>query len=210
MEVRPDAGRNAAFIHQEQVSRTGILLNSRFTVDPTSHFAPVPIARSRWARFTRHHETRGGFNLQPDGGKMEASGDWWQSRSEHGHALTTVLPTRGRIERGSDPATMVSTFDFPIETLYFLDTAKQWYRAESIATGKPFTLTPIDPSMAIPALATESLAYTSRNREMLNRAKDRPNHFIALTSEAPGTKTHPGIRWRETRTVITGPVVGRN
>jgi hypothetical protein len=207
MEVRPDAGRNAAFIHQEQISRTGILPSSRFTVDPTSLFAPVPIAKSRWSRFTKNHNTRGSFNLQPDGGKMEASGDWWQSRSEHGHALTTVLPTRGRIERGADADTFVSTFDFPIDTLYFLDARNQWHRAESIATGKPFSLTPIDASMADPALAAESLAYTGRNRELLNRAAKRPNHFIALTNNAPGIKTHPGIRWRETHTVITGPVV---
>ena len=209
MEVRPDAGQNAAFLHQEQVSRTGILMGSRFTVDPACFLFPVPIAKSRWSRFTDDYNTRGSFNLQPGGGKMEASGDWWQSRSEHGHALTAVVSTRGRIERTAVPNTFVSTFDFPIETLYFLDEKSQWHRSEAIATGKPFTLTPVDPTMAEPALAKEANAFAQRNRDILNRAKNRPGHFVALTGQAPGIDTHPGIHWKETRTVITGPVLGK-
>ncbi len=207
MEVRPDSGQNAAFLHQEQISRSGILMSSRFTVDPACLFTPVPIARSRWSRFTDDYNTRGSFNLQPGGGKMEASGDWWQSRSEHGHALTAVVSTRGRIERSADPKVFVSTFDFPIETLYFLDESKQWHRAEAIATGKPFSLTPVDATVAEPALAKEANAFTTRNREVFNRARNRPNHFIALTAKAPGIDTLPGIRWKQTQTVITGPVV---
>ena len=30
----------------------------------------------------------------------------------------------------------------------------------------------------------------------------------ASYTHAPGIATNPGIRWKETRTVITGPVVG--
>jgi hypothetical protein len=207
MEVRPDAGQNAAFLHQEQFSRTGILTGSRFTVDPACLFSPVPIARSRWSRYTDGSDTRGSFNLQPGGGKMEASGDWWQSRSEHGHALSAVVPTRGRIERTATPGTLVSTFGFQIETLYFLDENNQWHRAESIATGKPFSLTPVDATMAEPALAKLANDFSTRNRMMLERAKNRPGHFVAVTSQAPGIETHTGIRWKETLTVITGPVI---
>lgn len=207
METRSDGGQNAAYLHQEQISRTGILMNSKFTVDPACLFNPVPIAKSRWSRFTDDYNSRGSFNLQPAGGKMDASGDWWQSRSEHGHALSAVIPSRGRIERTASSNTFVSTFDFPIETLYFLDGASQWHRAQSIATGKPFVLTPIEASMAEPALARETIAFTTRNREILERAKNRPNHFIAITGKTPGIDTHPGIRWKETRTVITGPII---
>ena len=61
--------------------------------------------------------------------------------------------------------------------------------------------------MAEPAIAKEATAFTTRNREILQRAKQRPNHFIAVTGQAPGIDTLPGIHWKETRTVITGPVV---
>lgn len=207
MEVRPDREQNAAYIHQEQFSRTGILTTSRFTVDPACWFTPVPIAKSRWSRFTDDYNTRGTFSLQPAGGKMGASGDWWQSRSEHGHALSAVISTRGRIERTADPKTFVSTFDFPIRKLYFLDESKEWLSAENIATGKPFTVKPEAFSAAEKVIADESMAFSARNRQILVRAKNRTGHFVALTEQAPGIDTYTGIRWQETRTVITGPVV---
>jgi hypothetical protein len=209
MEVRPDAGLNAAFVHQEQISRTGILLSGRFTVDPACYFVPVPIASSRWSRYTNDYNTRGTFNLQPADTKLEASGDWWQSRSEHGHAISAVVPTRGRIETTDNPNELVSTFSFPIETLYHLDSNGQWHRAEKIVTGKKFTLSPVDPTMVEPALAKEANAFCKRNQEIFNRAYRRKNHFIAITANAPGIDTLPGIRWRETQTVITGPVLGK-
>ena len=28
-----------------------------------------------------------------------------------------------------------------------------------------------------------------------------------ITDQAPGIATHPGIRWKETRTIVTGPVL---
>ena len=209
MEVRPDGGQNAAFLHQEQISRTGILTSANFKVDPACMMSPVPIAQSRWSRFTNRYDTKGSFNLVPSGGKMEGSGDWWQSRSEHGHALSAVISTRGRIEATSNPGEFVSTFDFPLETFYFLDANQQWHRADSVTTGKPFKATPVDATMAEPALAKEAVAFTTRNRQMLERAKSRKGHFVAITTHAPGIDTLTGIRWKETRTVLTGPVLAR-
>lgn len=209
MEVRPDGGQNAAFLHQEQVSRTGILSSASFKVDPACMMSPVPIAQSRWTRFTNRYDSKGSFNLVPSGGKMEGSGDWWQSRSEHGHALSAVISTRGRIEGTSNPGEFVSTFDFPLETLYFLDANKQWHRAESITTGKPFITTPVNASMAEPELAKEANAFATRNQGILERAKKRLGHFVAITTHAPGIDTLQGIRWKETRTVITGPILAR-
>ena len=209
MEVRPDEGLNAAFIHQEQVSRTGILLSGRFTVDPACLFLPVPITTSRWSRYTSDYDTRGTFNLQPADGKLQASGDWWQSRSEHGHLISAVIPTRGRIEATDSANEMVSTFSFPINTLYHLDSAGQWHRADQIVTGKNFTLTPVDPTMVLPELAKEANAFSKRNQEIFNRASKRNGHFVAITNAAPGIDTLPGIHWKETQTVITGPVMGK-
>lgn len=209
MEVRPDAGINAAFVHQEQISRTGILTGSRMLIDPACLFLPVPIATSRWARYTNRYDTAGTFNLQPRDGKLEASGDWWQSRSEHGHILTAVLPTRGRIERTGKENELVSTFSFPIQVLYYLDATNQWHRAENIRTGHGFTLTPVDATMAQPSIAAEANAFSKRNQEILNRASRRQGHFVAVSRDADGIDTLPGIRWQETHTVITGPIADR-
>ncbi len=207
MEVRPDGGVNAAYLHQEQFSRTGVLTGSNFTINTPAIYQPVPIAESRWARYTDGSGAKGTFNLQPADGKLQVSGDWFQSRSEHGHVLSAVVSTRGRIERTDKPDTYLSTFEFPIETLYYLDEAKQWHRADGITAGKRFTLTPVETTMVLPTLIAEAGAFASRNHQFIMRAKDRPGHFIAISTAAPGIDTHPGIRWKETKTLITGPIV---
>lgn len=206
MEVSPDNGGNAAYLHQEQFSRAGILTRTSFNVDPACFLTPVPIAKSRWARFTTDYNTRGNFLLQPNAGKLDAAGDWWQSRSEHGHSLSAVVATRGRIESSAEDGVFVSTFDFPIKTFYYLDEENQWHKAEDITTGKPFRLRKVDGSSVMPVLSREAAAFTARNNGILNRAIQRPSHFVAITGEAPAIDTHPGIRWKETRTIITGSI----
>ena len=210
MEVRPDSGVNAAYVHQEQFSRTGVLTGADFTLNIPAVFQPVKIAEARLARFTGGSGAKGAFNLQPTDGKLVASGDWFQSRSEHGQTLSAVVPTRGRIERTDVPNTFVSTFEFQIETLYFCSDTGQWFRGEAIDTGKPFTLTAIETSLAIDSLKVEEEAFAQRNHDFLALAKARPGHFIAITRHAPGIDTLPSIRWRETHTVITGPVVNQD
>jgi hypothetical protein len=207
MEVRPDGGLNAGFIHQEQFCRTGVLTGSSFTINTPSTFEPVPIASSRWARYTTSSNPKGNFNLQPTGGKLAASGDWFQSRSEHGHILSAVISTRGRIERTETPNRYLSTFEFPIDKIYVLDNSGQWHRATAIVAGKQFELTSIESEMALQELNVEAEEFAARNKALLRSSLQRPGHFIAITSHAPGIDTLPGIRWKETRTVITGPIV---
>ena len=207
IEVRPDGDLNAAYLHQEQFCRTGVLTGSNFTIDTPSMFQPVSIAESRWSRFSDSRSTKGSFNLQPDGGKLIASGDWFKSRSEHGHVLSSVVSTRGRIEQTTTPNTYISTFEYPINALYYLDKSKQWHRSENITTGKSFILTPVDASMVIPILTEEMNAFAERNRQFLATASNRPGHFIAIATGAAAIDTNPSIHWKETRTIITGPVV---
>jgi hypothetical protein len=210
MEVCPDSGVNAAYIHQEQFSRTGVLTGADFTIHTPAVFQPVKIAGDRLARFTGGSGAKGAFNLQPADGKLVASGDWFQSRSEHGQTLSAVIPTRGRIEQTDVENTLVSTFEFPIETLYYRNETGQCYRAEAIEAGKPFTLTAVETALAMESLAAEEEAFAPRNQHFLAYAKGRPSHFIAITRHAPGIDTLPGIQWKETRTVITGPVVAKD
>ena len=205
MEVRPDGQQNAAFIHQEQFSRTGVMTSPSFTVDASALVAPVPIASSRWARLTSGYDSSGAYDIQPSDGKLYASGGWFQSRSEQGQLVTAVVPTRGRIEATAQPDTLISTFDFPIETLLYKGASGQWHRADNIVKGNRIKLSPIDPTMVLPILTQNRKLFTERNRDFLRRVEDRKDHFIAFTDEAPAIETHPGIDWKTT-TVITGPI----
>ena len=208
MEVRPDGDQNAAFVVQEQFARTGVLTKSNFRLDTPANFLPVPISSSRWARLTTEHRgNKGTFNLQPDGAGSLISGDWFQSRSEHGHQITAVVPTRGRIETSSSPDQMVSTFDYPIKDLYYLDKAGKWHRANSIQTGKAFVISPVEFPMVDPELTTLQNSLSKRNAQAFAKLRGRKGCFIAVTEEAPGIATQSSIRWKKTTTIITGPVV---
>jgi hypothetical protein len=205
MEVRPDGNQNAAFIHQEQFSRSGVMTSPSFTVETPALIAQTPLAPSRWARFTSGYGSSGTYDLQPKSGGLFASGDWFQSRSEQGQLITAVLPTRGRIEATNDPGTVVSTFDFPLEMILYRDPSGQWHRGENIAKGQPAKLTPVDPTMVQPILNDTADRFTARNQAFLRRVSDRNDSYIAFAKQAPAVETHPGIDWK-TDTVITGPI----
>jgi hypothetical protein len=206
MEVRPDESQNAAFVHQEQFSRTGVMTSPSFTIDASTLFAPVPIKSSRWSRFTDDYETSGNYDLQPTGGKLFCSGSWFQSRSEQGQLLTAVVPTRGRIEHAKQDGRLISSFDFPIKTLLYFDENGNWHRADNLTKGKPVALTSIDPTMALPILNDLHKKFTSRHQSFLKKVQERKGHYIAITTDAPAIETHSSIDW-ETTTIITGPIV---
>ncbi|WAC18118.1 hypothetical protein OVA24_12815 [Luteolibacter sp. SL250] len=205
MEVPAGNGENAAFILQEQVSRTGVLTRANFGIEVPSLFSPVPMEENRWTRFN-DNETDGNYSLQPDGAALGASGDWFQSRSMQGQMITSVVPTRGRIERAAGSSELLSTFGFPIEKLFYRDAQGQWFRAESVETGKPFALTSVDESLIRPEIDSLQSEFSRRNSMLFERARERKDHFIAVTAAAPAIETHPGIRWQETRTIITGGI----
>ncbi len=206
MEVRPDENQNAAFIHQEQFSRTGVMTSPSFSIDASALFVPVPIKSSRWSRFTDDSNTAGNYDLQPTGGKLFTSGSWFQSRSEQGQLISAVVPTRGRIELTQEAGRLVSNFDFPIKTLLYRDDDGNWHRVENLTKGKSAKLTPIDPSMVQPILNKMNLKFTERNKLFLKKVQERNGHYIAITDEASAIETHPSIDW-DTTTIITGPIV---
>lgn len=214
MEVRPDNNENAAYIHQEQFSRTGVLTGGRFKLDENVSLSPVPIADSRWARLTNTvsyyaFRSQGNYSLNPADGKLAASGDWFQSRSEQGHEIDAVVPTRGRLElaTAAGEPELLSTFEFPLETVFYLDSSKQWWRAENVQPGVRFKPVAVASSMVDPVLNQERSRFGKRHEQALNRVAKRPGAFLAIATAAPGIATYSGIKWKETHTVVTGPVV---
>jgi hypothetical protein len=212
MEVRPDDGENTAYIFQEQVSRTGVLLGGGFKVNDPALITPVPLASSQWSRLTQTNEG-GGMRYETLVGdsSLEVDGDWFQSRSEQGQLVRAIIPTRGRIEARSNggPPTFLSTFDFPIETLYYVAPGGGIWRAEKITPGKAFTCQEVlgaaDKEHAL-FINTARDSFTPRTRKAFAPLATREGHFVAMTTEGPGIDTLKGIKWQTTRTYITGPV----
>lgn len=210
MEVRSDATENAAFISQEQIARTGVLFSTGFTTSEPGYLTPVLIGQSRWARVTEENE--GGnsrYTLEVEESGLKAGGDWFQSRSEHGHLIETVRPTRGRIEMvTANPAPVItSTFEFPLETLYYLAPDGSFWLGENVLQGRNTKLTPVAVSRFDSWHATQRDQFAAQNRVRFDLVSTRLDHFVATSSEMSAVETLESIDWKETKAVITGPVI---
>lgn len=211
MEVRPDHEENAAYLHQEQFSRTGVLLGTGFTLDDPAILNVVPLDPSRWARVTTDNNGGGAqYNYKPEDMKWACSGDWFQSRSEQGQNIEAVIPTRGRIERTSTagPPSFLSSFDFPLADFYYVDASGGAWQASQISTGRTFTCQAISRADLDRALGGLRKLFTRRNQAHFDATSPakRKESFLAVTGEGPAVKTFGSINWTSTRTVVTGPV----
>lgn len=211
MELRPEAGENVGYLRQEQFARTGVLLSSRHVLPEAGFVTGVPLAESPWARVTTNYTSRSGnYTLQKEGQGLAASGDWYQSRSEHGHLLYALRPTRGRIEMDSNnPPRLVSSFDFPIELLVFKDKDGKCWTARNLTQGASVTADPIGESSYQDAVRQSTSLASETLGKSIKPLAQRHSHFLARTGAAPGLESYPGIHWRETTTVITGPLTTR-
>lgn len=208
MEVRPDAGENRAYLIQEQVSRTGVLIGGSFELGEAAAITPVPLAPGDWSRLTT---VNGGadmrYTARPEGDRLAVSGDWFKSRSEQGQLVQAVIPTRGRLELQSDSGapTFNSTFDHPLDTVYYIDANHDHWRAENLRTGTAATCVPISEEDHRGAIDRQARQLGTRQAELLRRAGRRPGHYVAVTEAAPPVPTFTSIRWKAHTTIITGP-----
>jgi hypothetical protein len=210
IEVRPDSGENNAYVLQEQISRTGVLLGGSFSLSESAAITPVPISESPWARLTPSNGGGGmRYTAKFDDGKLAVTGDWFQSRSEQGQLIRAVIPTRGRIEikEGGGPPVLLSTFEFPIETLYYVDRGNNFWVARNLKPGTNTTCTQLTVADFNDAIRDQSAKLGDRHRRMLDSASRRPDHYIAITDEAPAVESFDSIKWTNTHTILTGPTL---
>jgi hypothetical protein len=210
IEIRPDAGENRAYILQEQISRTGVLLGGKFTTSEEAAITPVPIAESPWARLT---PARGGagmrLTLAPRKRGLEVRGDMFQSRSEQAQLVRAVVPTRGRIEieNPDGPPRFISSFQFAIETLHYCDPQGGCWKAKNLTAGEPVTARQISEGDYQQAVTSLRNRFGTRHGNLLQAASKRPDHYVATTSTPPTVATFDAIRWTSDQAILTGPVV---
>ncbi len=205
VEIVEDGGTSTAHVVQQQYSRAGLLIGSRFEVDPVCQVLPARVSMNPWTRF--HDQSMGGFrfDLQPEGGVLQASGDWFQSRSEQAQVLRAVMPMRGGISRAG--GAYASGFGFGIDELYLCDGEGLWHRAKAVAPGAAFPAERITAAEALEALKGEEARHDSiLEKDFLHRLASRKNSFVAITGSAPGIDTLSSIRWKSTRTILTGRI----
>jgi len=137
-----DPDRNAAYVLQQQVSRTGVLLGNACPIRETSWMHPVANAgdgststlRQGTSRYAEVDDTR-------------RTGAWFQSRSDQTYTLQTVRSSRGRLALAGTPDApeIVSSIDTPLSRVVLLDAAGKAWRCESLGTGERKALSPATP-----------------------------------------------------------------
>ena len=210
IEVQPE--ENTAYIQQQQIARTGVLLKTSFQTKGNEIITPVVLAESRWARITPRNgggESRYRISIG-DKNTRDLSGDWFKSRSEYGHLATSIQATRGRLELLSPngPPTVTSTFDFPLKKIYYFDSSGGiWQSSGTLASGRKTQLTPVPEADFNTWLRERYTELDAASKKRLGLVAERQGHFIALANEGPFIDTLPSLRWKESTALITGPVV---
>ena len=212
VEVRSDDGEYKAYVKQQQFCRTGVMMSGDFETSTNAFISPLPLEESRLSRVTLDNfGGSGSYSISQGETGTLAEGDWFQSRSQLGHYLEAVMPTRGRItleNTGSDPV-LHSGFDFPISTLLYQDDQGVWWSSQSeVQQGAKVSAKEITNEQAKSALGEATELFTKELRTLtINKLMKRKGHFFAITTEAPAIDTHTSIDWERTHSVFTGPVV---
>lgn len=188
---------------QEQVSRTGVLLNGRFTLPEDVGMYPVRTESGRPAE--------GGAMLEwPDGAR---DGDWFANRRIQGQVLERARSSRARVAwiPGEDgrPPRVVSTLNTTLGTLVLRDREGNHWRADQVTPGRGMDLSAIRPAEAAELL--DSWRSREEGPFPIGGAAGRNGWFAAVAASA-GTEYLPtlkSIRWEDRPVVYTGPYVER-
>lgn len=203
-----EASDNNAYIHQEQVSRTGVLIGNRFELTEPSTITPLPLMSSQWTRLNSDSSNDQSYEMNFIDKGLQVSGDWFQSRSEQAQSLQAVVPTRARIEStdATNAAALLSNFEYEIGEFFYRGKDGKYWRAQNIASGKNFLARECTQSEYDAFIRTSGSKLGKSQFDHLERLAQRPGSYIATTNQAPMLETFSSIKWMENHTIITGLV----
>lgn len=206
IELQPE--ENNAYITQEQAARTGVLLSSAFKTSEPAMISPVALQASRWSRVVLNGNSPSSYSVEHGTQGLNLSGDWFQSRSIHGHLLKTVRPTRGRVElspRAGAPV-LTSSFEHDLGTIFYQADDQSWWTADALEKGNSVTLQPTTEDQFNVWLDKQAQRFAKQNALQLRYLAKQPGRFYAITEDAKAIDTYQSIKWLSTTTIITGPV----
>lgn len=208
-----EPGDAAAYVTQEQVCRTGVLLGAAFETAQPATIEPLALPDTQWVKLKKTQNTQA-VQLTQNG--RERSGNCFQSRAEQGHLLRAVVPTRARLElkAGAEPGAapeVVSALGFTVDWLCYKDDERQWWVLEQpLATGTSAVLKKAQTTEILKALGEAAKPAEESLRKQIEKPfLERTGWFYARASQAPGLTldTLAAIRWQDDRILVSGPVV---
>ncbi|MEM7143697.1 MAG: hypothetical protein AAF591_01090 [Verrucomicrobiota bacterium] len=210
INLEPTSGERRAYITQEQLARTGLLIRTGFEVEDNTMLTPLRLEATRWSHFDTNRSRSN--ELEIHGRQM--AGEWFRSRSESAHLVQAARPTRARIEllsKGSDndkPPKLFSSLGFDADELYYVDDDGEFWRSASpVKTGRPVILEACTRSDADKWWSEES-SHASRNlADRLQLILDRgKNTFLVSTKDSRANPIDAGdfVRWSNSRILVFG------
>lgn len=209
MEI--NAEENKTYIIQEQAARTGVLIRRAFETSEAAMISPVALQPSRWSRVVLDGSSPNHYSANHHDQGLSLDGDWFQSRSVHGHILKTVRPSRGRIElspQASTP-TLTSSLDSDLSDIYYQAPDGSWWYAQALAKGNRVTLKPSNATAFSEWLQQQGEQFSEQNRNHLRQLATQPGRFYATSDNARAIESYHAIHWLSTSTVLTGPLKHR-
>lgn len=210
--VNIEPAETAAYVTQEQVCRTGVLLGGEFETAHPVLMEPLALADSPWVKLKK----KPGFQaprLYLEGGRQ--GGTYFQSRVEQAHALRAVIPGRARLEMkaGLAPGTapeIVSSLGFSVENLFYVDEAGAVWKADhALDSGRSVKLSASqvqELKKRVSEQADLAAGQVRRRLDDLLLSSPPRNTFLATARRAPGftLDTLPSIGWKEDRVLLFG------
>lgn len=194
----PELNREAVF--QEQASRTGMLLGTRFALPPNA------------AAYQKlGTEAVGSVSVASAG--LNYTGEWFRSRSVQTQVLSEVRPSRGRIERASSgtvdgqPPALVSNLEDALVQIHYRDRRGGCWAGTEIVAGRSTSLRAASPEECTFAWTQAYAEAGPQLQRRLSALMDSRDVYIARadasSSEAP-IDSLGGIRWNESTLLYLG------
>lgn len=210
VDLQSDTDEMRSYTVQEQISRTGVMLDTGFTTK--QRYEITPVARN----FTEPHGFPSSINREIMNGNLafngdKFSGDFFRSRALQAYSLRNSEPNRSRIElQGEESGTpiLVSSLPTRIEALCYRDgKGKDWI----LPTGKvvePGARIPLESTddRELPDWAQEIISQFSATRQKQIHGLRERNRFYAKIADPASfvLATHPSIHWEKTLLLLTG------
>ncbi len=193
---------------QEQSATTGLLLRRDFalTSDHIMHRLDNP-----------HVGRQPPLTLQRDA--RSAGGDWFSSRDVQAHVVSSVVPSRARIEllnaaevlAGGDAPRLLSTIEAELESFYYVDPHGKVWVGEGLRAGESQVLEPAETRHHHPRSWWQQHVIRPglRVHPRLLDLHARPGYVVGAAKPDTGRfiETLPSIRWENRSQIYIGPVV---
>ncbi len=202
----PDS--NSAAIFQQQFSRSGVLMSSKFELDDATVLFPVGGSYSEFATGDMVASTGAVTGkLEKTSGGWEVTGDFFGSRSERSQILKAVVPNREKVtvigRSGGDPE-LVSSFSKELGKVFYRDGSGVMWKVMGLKPGESMVAERIGDGVASDELQPVLGRLGGMARDRVLEMIKRHDSYVGLMEDGGGIETHESIDWDQASKLVMG------